>query len=159
MRRNVVALSVAVLVLAALPVQAGNDDAGVRGLIPKFKQAWANADAQGLAQLFASEADLVIPTGHLFSGRQAIGSFYASVFSAGYKGSVGTGQVERLRFVAPDVALGDGTWSITGAHDPSGREAPPERGIFTFVAVREKGQWKISGLREQTSATTLNIQK
>jgi uncharacterized protein (TIGR02246 family) len=157
MRRNLFVLLVGITL--ALTAQAqrdrGKDEAGVRNLIPKFTEAWAQSDARALGELFAPDADLVIPTGQLFSGREAIAGFYASVFAAGYKGSKGAGEVERLRFVGLDVALGDGTWSITGAHDADGREAAPERGIFTFVAIRQAGEWKISGLREQTGATRI----
>lgn len=131
------------------------DEAQIRKLIPAFTDAWARADAQGIAWLFAPDGDLVIPTGNVFSGRETIGGFYASVFAGGYRGSKGTGAIVRLRFVRPDIAVCDGIWSITGAHDKDGKESAPERGVFTVVAVKQEGKWRIGALREQTSATSL----
>ena len=131
------------------------DEAQVRKLIPAFTDAWARSDAEGLAWLFTPDGDLVIPTGQVMSGRDAVGAFYASVFAAGYRGSKGTGEVERMRFIRPDVVVGDGTWSITGAHDKQGKATPEERGVFTFVAVKRDDHWHISALREQTSAIAL----
>lgn len=145
-------LGLSSLVWAQAPDQ---DEAQIRKLIPSFTDAWARSDAQGIAWLFAPDGDLVIPTGSVFSGRQAITGFYASVFEEGYRGSKGSGNIVRLRFVRPDTALCDGTWSITGAHDKDGKEAAPERGVFTVVAVKQEGKWRISALREQTSAIRL----
>ena len=135
--------------------QVNNDQAEIRSLIPEFVAAWDRADANALATLFAQDGDLVIPTGNVFSGRQTIAGFYSSVFASGYKGSKGGGEIMRLRLVGSDVAVGDGTWSITGAHDKEGREELPERGLFTVMAIKQEGKWRISALREQTSATEL----
>lgn len=145
-------LGVGSLAWAQTPDQ---DETQIRKLIPAFTDAWARADGQGIARLFAPDGDLVVPTGNVFSGRETIAGFYTSVFAQGYRGSKGTGDIVRLRFVRPDVALCDGGWSITGAHDKDGKESPPERGVFTVVAVKQEGRWRISALREQTSATSL----
>jgi len=143
------------LTLPAFP-QSG-DEAAIRNLIPQFTAAWAHEDAHAIAALFAQDGDLVIPAGNVFSGRETIAGFYASVFAQGYSGSKGAGEIVRMRLVQPGVAIGDGTWSITGARDRAGKDAPPERGVLTFVAVKQGGKWHISALREQTSATALTM--
>lgn len=155
MRRVLAVLFVTSLGYLAAAQTFAQDEAQVRSLIPAFTDAWARSDATALASLFASDGDLMIPTGNVFSGREAVGGFYASVFANGYRGSKGTGEIARVRFVQANVAVGDGTWSITGARDKEGKEAAAERGVFTFVAVKQGDQWKISALREQTSATDL----
>jgi len=147
-----------VLVTSVAWAQTPNtDEVQVRNLIPAFTDAWARSDAQGLAWLFAPDGDLMIPTGNIFSGRDSIGGFYSSVFAVGYRGSKGTGEIARLRFVQPNVVVGDGTWSIFGARDKQGKETAPERGVFTFVAVKQGDKWRISALREQTSATGVKV--
>jgi uncharacterized protein (TIGR02246 family) len=156
MKRILILLFVVGVGCLTLAQASNQDETEVRNLIPAFTDAWARADAPGLAALFASDGDLMIPTGNVFSGREAIGGFYASVFAQGYKGSKGAGDIVRLRVLQPDVMVGDGTWSITGAHK-DGKEAVAERGVFTFVAVKREGKWRISALREQTSATRLNL--
>jgi uncharacterized protein (TIGR02246 family) len=155
MKRTLAIVFLLALTSAGRAQTSETDEAQVRSLIPAFTAAWGRADAQGLAGLFAPDGDLMIPTGNVFSGRAAIDAFYSSVFAEGYRGSKGTGAIARLRFLHPDVVVGDGTWSIIGAHDKQGREAAPERGVFTVVAVKHGGRWRISALREQTSATAL----
>lgn len=145
------------VLVATVQAQTPEDEAQVRKLIPEFAATWERADGPGLASFFAPDGDLIIPTGQVFSGREAIGNFYSSVFGNGYKGSTGSGQIARLRFVGSEVAVGDGTWSITGARDKTAKPAPPERGVFTFVATKQTGRWYISALREQTSATSLQV--
>ena len=144
-----------VLILTFPVLAQSGDKAQIRDLIPQFTAAWSRGDAQAIAGLFASDGDLIIPTGNVFSGRESITAFYASVLTQGYRGSKGTGEIARIRFVQPGVAVGDGTWSITGARDRAGQVAAPERGVFTFVAVKQDGKWRISALREQTSAVSL----
>jgi uncharacterized protein (TIGR02246 family) len=145
------------VLVATVQAQTPDDEAQVRKLIPEFAAAWERAGGPGLASFFAPDGDLIIPTGQVFSGRETIGNFYSSVFANGYKGSVGSGEIVRLRFVEPGVAVGDGTWSIVGARDKTGKPAPAERGVFTFVATKQTGRWYISALREQTSATSLQV--
>ncbi len=36
--------------------------------------------------------------------------------------------IERVRFLTPDLAIVDGSWTITGARDAAGKELPPIRG-------------------------------
>jgi uncharacterized protein (TIGR02246 family) len=156
MKRILILLFVAGTSCLTLAQASNQDEAEVRNLIPAFTDAWARADAPGLAALFASDGDLVIPTGNVFSGREAIGGFYASVFAQGYKGSKGAGDILRLRVLQPNVMVGDGTWSITGARNKDGKTAAAERGVFTFVALKREGKWQIGALREQTSASSLN---
>ena len=155
MRKMMTILFVGVFSCLAGTQTLKQDEIQVRNLIPAFTDAWARSDASGLASLFALDGDLMIPTGNVFSGREAISAFYASVFAKGYRGSNGAGEIVRVRFVQANVAVGDGTWSITGVHAKDGKDAAVERGVFTFVAVKQGEQWKISALREQTSATDL----
>jgi uncharacterized protein (TIGR02246 family) len=155
MRKMIVPLFLLILTSSLSAESGDQDEAAIRQLIPSFTEAWARADAQAIAWLFAPDGDLIIPTGNVVSGRATIGGFYASVFAGGYRGSKGTGEIVRMRLLRPDVAVGDGTWSITGAHDKQGKETAPEQGVFTFVAVKQDGKWRISALREQTSATSL----
>jgi uncharacterized protein (TIGR02246 family) len=133
------------------------DLTNVRALIPAFTDSWNRAQPEAIAALFADGGDLVIPSGETFRGRAEIGAFYQSVFARGYSGSVGGAQIVYFRFLGPEVALMDGTWSISGAHDDQQKPRPAERGVFTAVVVKEHGQWRINALREQTSATELKL--
>ena len=149
-------LAVVCLLSAITRAQSLRDAGAVRNLITAYTEAWDQADAATLAGFYEQSGDLVIPTGQVFSGPHAIGSFYAQAFEHGYKGSRGEGTIVRLRFVTPEVVLLDGVWSITGAHF-DGKESVPERGVFTALVVKSNERWLIRALREQTSATSLQV--
>ena len=157
MKRQFIALLVCTsCVICTAFAQGPDDERQIRKLIPQFLDAWGHADAAQLASVFAPDGDLIIPTGNVFSGREAIGAFYSSVFQNGYKGSRATGVIERMRFITPDIAIADGRWTIAGAHDQDGKDAPTERGIFSVIVARKRSRWLMSALREQTSAVTLS---
>ncbi|MFI5242194.1 MAG: YybH family protein [Gemmatimonadales bacterium] len=126
--------------------------AAIRGSIAQFSSAWSRSDAAAIAQLFAEDGDLVIPTGMLMRGREAVREFYASAFAHGYAGSTTHTDIVGLRSVAPDVMLIDATWSISGARDATGHQRPEERGILVAVAVNRGGRWLLEALREQEGA-------
>jgi uncharacterized protein (TIGR02246 family) len=55
--------------------------------------------------------------------------------------------VERVRFVAPGVALADARYEIAGTE---GREA--RKMWSTFVAVKSGGQWRLAAIRNMLPA-------
>jgi len=65
----------------------------------------------------------------------------------------------RLRYIKVgqrrDVIIVDGTWFIENARTPDGAVAPREEGVATLVAVKALGGWRVSAVREQTSATAI----
>ena len=128
-----------------------NDEA-IRQTTSHFSAAWNQADAQAVAEVFSEDADLVIPQGLMMNGRSAIAKFYARVFANGYAGSEGTAAVKQIKMVREDLAIVDGEWSITGAHDASGNIRPPERGIFCALVERQSDKWVIRALRETSGA-------
>jgi hypothetical protein len=56
--------------------------------------------------------------------------------------------IERVRFLTPDLAIVDGSWTITGARDAAGKELPPIRGRGVEIAQRKDGQWRFVATRE-----------
>ncbi len=99
----------------------------------------------------------MIPTGQLFIGPSKIAAFYGGVFPRGYAETHGTGVLQHVRMISPDVALADGTWAIGGVHDPGGK-LHDESGIFTAVIVRTGSVWKLAALREQSSGKSVSMQ-
>lgn len=132
-------------------------DSAAHAIVRDFAARWRTANAHGLSDLFALDADLVIPTGEIVAGRPAIRAFYDGVFKAGYAGSQSGGDVVRLRSLAPDLGIVDATWFITGARTPAGGPQPAERGVLTAILRHDGDAWRIVALREQTSATTLTL--
>jgi uncharacterized protein (TIGR02246 family) len=124
--------------------------------VDRFVDAWNRADATSLGGLFVGQGDLVIPTGEVFSGSVAITGFYQKAFDSGYAGSHAQAVIVRMRNLAPGVCLADGTWAIKDAHRVGAGQGD-EYGVFNAVLVLTHGTWKISALREQTSAQKLTV--
>jgi uncharacterized protein (TIGR02246 family) len=124
--------------------------------VERFLDAWSRADAKSIAALFLTDADLVIPTGQLFSGSDTIRAFYQKAFDSGYADSSATAVILQARLVDRAVCVLDGTWRITRARQ--GKDAgADESGVFSALLVYRNGIWKISALREQSSAEKLEI--
>jgi uncharacterized protein (TIGR02246 family) len=138
----------------AAQVRAKSADSAAHVLIREFAARWADSNAVALSNLFMPDADLVIPTGVVASGRAAIRAFYAKAFAAGYAGSTTGATIEHIRQVSPDIAIVDAEWFIARAKTPSGTQAPTERGLLAAVISRDADGWGIAALREQTSATS-----
>ncbi|HEY8004611.1 MAG TPA: SgcJ/EcaC family oxidoreductase [Phenylobacterium sp.] len=115
--------------------------------------AWDRADPTAIAAFFAPDGDFTNPTGFHATGRAAIAAFYAQAFAAGYAGSHGGFKPLRARYVAPEVIVIDGEWSIRDAHTPQGAARPGEQGLATAILVRKAGAWRIAALREQEPPT------
>ena len=77
-------------------------------------------------------------------GRDTVVS--GSLASSAQSGGTRRIDVERVRFVAQDVAVADGRYSITGA------EGGDRRMWSTFVMVREKDGWRIAAIRNMLPA-------
>ncbi len=143
-------LGTTLIVALAGSAQAA-DDPGA--LLPRFMQAWSASDAKGIAALFAPDADLVTPDGIKASGRTAIEAFYTAVFARGYAGSQGVGEVISTRLIAPDLALIDGRWNISGAKTETGAARAIQSGILAAVLRRQSDGWHIVALREGNGAS------
>jgi uncharacterized protein (TIGR02246 family) len=149
----------ALLIFGSLQsVRAGPDvaEAAIRTLLQNYIDAWNRADAEGIASQFIADGDLVAPDGNRASGQAAIRAFYAAAFERGYSGSRAGISVVALRAVRRDVIIVDGTWFIENARTPAGAAAPREEGVATLVAVKTPGGWRVSAVREQTSATAIH---
>jgi uncharacterized protein (TIGR02246 family) len=153
---NLTSLALATtLSLCAMPALAQPSDArlGAEAILARFTQAWSAADGHALAALFAPDADLITPYGDLARGRDEIDMFYSSAFKRGYAGSQGTGELFAVRMLAPDLAIIDARWQITGGRNPEGTPRAEERGILAAVIGKSANGWQILALRENASAT------
>ena len=143
-RRVLIPLSIAlVMVMGAQPFTAATSDAAgdekaVRDLVQRYVDARDKRDATALAALFTADADQFTTSGEWRRGRDAIvaGALASSQRNPGAR----TIAVETVRFIAPDIALADGGYTIAG-----GDAARPM--WTTILARREAGGWRIAAIR------------
>lgn len=56
--------------------------------------------------------------------------------------------MEQIRFITPDLATVDGSWTVTGARGPEGKELPPIQGRGFELLQKKGGQWRFLVTRE-----------
>lgn len=125
------------------PVQgqsAATDEQALQILFQQLIAAWGAGDADAYGALFSDDADYIAFDGLNQRGRAAIVAGHQPLFTRWLKGSRLTGQIDSLRFLAPDVVLIHASGSILDA----GRTTPaPERSSSqTLVAKKSDGIWR-----------------
>jgi uncharacterized protein (TIGR02246 family) len=152
MRRTVITLSILaaaglVVVLAggqaqqpAAPV-AGDDQQAIRRAVAAYCDAFNKGDIQAIAAFWAPDAEYVDEGGATYKGRDAIVALFRK-FLTDLKGAKMALNVKTLRFLRPDVALGEGTSEITL---PDGTL---DKGRFTAAWVKSDGKWHLTSARD-----------
>jgi hypothetical protein len=62
---------------------------------------------------------------------------------AQFRESTWTSQAVMVQLLKPDVALVHVDWILKGDKDPDGTPRQPRGGIFTWVVVKQSGEWLI----------------
>jgi uncharacterized protein (TIGR02246 family) len=134
---------------ADVPVQS-NDDKPVRALIAAFSEAFAKLDAHAFSMVFHEDADFTNALGITTRGRKAIEEYHRPLLEADGMGPTPSFKhaefkvVEtHIRFVRPDVASVDITWSETGVVQ-DGKNIGTWKGILILTATRERDGWGIA---------------
>ena len=121
------------------------DEAAVRALYQQMMDAWNHGSGEGFAAPFDDEGDFVAFDGTHLKGRRQIASSHQPLFDKWLKGTRLVGQITRVRFLSPDVAL----MHATGGTVMRGKSSPsPERdSIQTLVATRQCGDWRLAAFQ------------
>ena len=116
------------------------DEAAVRDVVRRYVDARDRRDAQAIGALFTDDADQHTTAGQWRRGRAAIvpGTLASSQANPGQRSIA----VETVRFLAADVAIADGPYTIGAAGGDPGR-----RMWATIVLVRQGDGWRISAIR------------
>jgi uncharacterized protein (TIGR02246 family) len=116
------------------------DEAAVKDLLGQMVAAWGANDADAFAQLYTEEAT-VATAGAQQQGREAIRAFMAAGFAGPLKGTTSTEDAQRIRFVAPDVAIVN---TLGGFILPGGQAVLPSlQRQATWVLSRAGSGWLV----------------
>jgi len=140
--RLVLAVSSAVVALGLGPASAQGKDPAVDKLVADWTAAFQRADAKALASHYTEDAVRDSPEGGLVVGRAAIEKEFASNFAGPWKGAAIKIQVGAIHPVAPDVAVGEGTYEVT-LKGPDGK-AMPIKGTYVNTMVKKAGAWVLA---------------
>jgi uncharacterized protein (TIGR02246 family) len=123
------------------------DEQVIRNMVDQAVARLNRGDLSAIDEYWDKGADYVGVDGTVLSGRQEIRAFFETVSSSATRPQQ-TASIERIRFILPDVAIVDGSWTVTGARDSSGRELPPIKGRGVEVLQRKEGRWWFVATRE-----------
>jgi uncharacterized protein (TIGR02246 family) len=161
---NTKALPMALVVLtlwfdlsAGAHAQGAAADEQVRAVATRWEMAWNNHDMKALAALFTDDADFVNVGARHWKGRAEIEKEHAARLNQ-FVDSVWSTLRVGVQFLTPDVALAHIAWSLRGDKDPDGTARPSREGLFTWVVVRQGGQWLVRAA-QNTNQGPLQVPK
>jgi uncharacterized protein (TIGR02246 family) len=132
-------LSIGVLGVAQ---ETSTDEQAILANVDKWVEAWNQGDAKAIVSLYTADADYVRPTGDTFKGQQEIEDCITELMTNPYKGSKLAVETTSVRFIKPDLAVGDSTYEFTDVPEVEGQK-PPTSGMATSVMVKQGDQWLI----------------
>ncbi|MGH2354172.1 MAG: SgcJ/EcaC family oxidoreductase [Chloroflexota bacterium] len=116
------------------------DETAVRDLFRRMLDAWGRGDGDAYGDQFTEDVDYVAFDGAHTKGRQQVATWHQQLFDTWLKGTRLVGQIERIRFLSPDVAL----VHATGATLMPGKDRPVRSSIQTLVATKRDGAWQFT---------------
>ncbi len=127
---------------------AENDEQVIRKMVMDAVNRMNGGDTSTFRDFWDVEADYVAVDGRLIKGRKAMEDALGPMIKAGAGKVTQNATIESVRFLTPDLAIVDGSWTITGAVDAAGKQLGPIRGRGMEVAQRKGGQWRFVATRE-----------
>lgn len=112
-----------------------------REVVARWQEAWNAGDADGLADLFADDAEFVNVVGLWWHDKESIRAAHAFGFAKMFPGSTMTMATPRVRRIGSDGAVVNCRWHLRGQVSPSGEPAGDREGIITFVLERRGSGW------------------
>lgn len=133
-------MALAALGLAATqaqePAQTSSDEQAIRKSVDEYCDAYNSGNIDTVLSYWDKDADYVDGDGATHHGKDAIGAIFKNSLE-NLKGSKLRLKIDSLRLVKPDVAIEDGTASLTG---PDGETSD---GRYTAVWIKSGDRWVI----------------
>ena len=116
------------------------DEDALRALVRTYADAWGRGDGAGFASIFAEDADFTSIRLDRAHSRAEIAAGHQAIFETFYRGTRLEADVERIRFVRPDVAVVDVDARL---FDATGAPFRPDYAHALLVAERGAGGWQV----------------
>ncbi len=123
------------------PKTETGDKEGLHTALQAYVAAYNKGDLESLMSYWSSEPELLDEVGKTTRGREAIAALFKKSF-ADHKGLSIQTTVQSLHFIKPDVALQDGSVTLTS---PDGRA---DRGSYTSIWTKTEGKWLLTRLHD-----------
>ncbi|PYU35741.1 MAG: hypothetical protein DMG31_03240 [Acidobacteria bacterium] len=136
------------LATAAAPAARQTDEAAIRQIVADAIRRLNQGDLIAIREFWDENADYVGIGGEFIHGRPAMEAFFAQLLKAGF--GTETGTIEQVRFLASDLAIVDGSWTVTAARGGDGKPLPPIRGRGCEIVQKKRGRWRFVATREMS---------
>lgn len=130
----------------AVEAQATEDSMAVRGLVEAYRTTWNGHDPSVLAAFFTEDADMIMGTDPITSGRKAIEGWWRNYFAKQEPQRHVSIELHALRLIAPDVAVLNVTTTTQG-RSAQGEELRSRYARGTWVVVHQDDAWMIAAMR------------
>jgi uncharacterized protein (TIGR02246 family) len=143
----VFSLAVSIPVFSQYPDKKHSKDIdAIKKTSEYFDAAYNRRDAVAFSEFFLEDADFQWHTGELLKDRKQIEQYFANAFKSMPADFRHITTFQRIRFLEPDLAIGDGTLVIAkeGAKE---NDKPYFSVLFTCIGKKVRGQWKLAAIR------------
>jgi len=131
----------------AIPINE-EDEQIIRDMVHQAIHRLNNGDITAFADYWDEGADYVSVDGKLIKGRAQIQAFFREMASSRIGQPQQTAAIDQIRFITPELATVDGSWTITGVRDAQGKELHPIKGKGFEVVQKRHGRWRFVATRE-----------
>jgi uncharacterized protein (TIGR02246 family) len=126
-----------------VPRYSAKDLVALQALPATFERCWNTHNIDSLGTLLTDDVDFINVAGTWLRGKTATVNDHKDSHSMMFKNSVLNTDSVSIKYVKPDLAIIHFGWGLKGDLDPDGTPRKPRHGIFTWVAIRQKGKWMI----------------
>jgi len=131
------------------PVSINEEDEQIiRDMVRQAIHRLNNGDITAFADYWDEGADYVSVDGRLIKGRAQIQEFFGKMSSSRTGQPQQTAAIDQIRFITPELATVDGSWTITGVRDAQGKKLDPINGKGFEVVQKRHGRWRFVATRE-----------
>ena len=128
---------------AAVSPERKPDVQAITDLLASFVKAYNAKDAKALGDLFTPDAEIQDEDGAVTRGRDAIVARFSGSFAGREGGTLGVA-TDSLRFLGTDLAIEEGTASLS-----TGADAPPRTNRYSVIYARQGGRWLHARIRDE----------
>ena len=118
------------------------DEQAIRKTAQAFEAAYRAKDADAIAAGFTPNGEVVDTEGNAVRGRAAIAAEFRRIFQEQAEGRMSV-VIHSVRFVAPGVAIEDGTTRLVRSHGE-----PALHGRYAAVQIKVDGRWLVASTRD-----------
>jgi uncharacterized protein (TIGR02246 family) len=143
--KSLIFVAVSPFGMMVVPASRQTDEDAIRQMVYDAVRRLNQGDQTTIDHFWDENADYVGIGGQFIHRRQAMLDFFAQLLKGG--GGTEAATIKQIRFLTSDLAIVDGSWTITGAKDADGKPLPLIRGRGCEIVQKKRGRWRFVATR------------